>query len=451
MGYDKCYEKIIGLFLKKKFYMSFFIILPLFFTIFAFGPSFVLLEKMNSALRYHTVSKEELTSIYNFAIIWTLVTAAGALFAGIVVAYSILRPVKKLLREGTGNIDEFSLLGKDFTKMASSFRQYFTILENISGGIITIDKKATIKMANRQACNILECTQKDFIGRNLKDKIGEIDVVIEKVFKNKVESGDIIYKVNGREKVIGYSVSPITVSTGVEGAVFSLKDNTGIKQIREKMKHAERLASIGTLVREMAHEVRNPLAAMKGITQMIYEDMSEQDTKKIYIEEVMKEIDRLNRVVDNLLAKEKIETVSIKEMLHRIVLLCSQKEKMKNLRVIEEYDETIEIYNIDERLSQAFYNVILNAFESADKDGEIIIRSKNDKNKAVIEVISSSVIDKDIVNRIFEEGFTTKANGHGMGLKIAADIISNTGGQINVESSEKNTKFSIILLGGAYA
>ncbi len=138
-------------------------------------------------------------------------------------------------------------------------------------------------------------------------------------------------------------------------------------------------------------------------------------------------------------------------MLHRIVLLCSQKEKMKNLRVIEEYDETIEIYNIDERLSQAFYNVILNAFESADKDGEIIIRSKNDKNKAVIEVISSSVIDKDIVNRIFEEGFTTKANGHGMGLKIAADIISNTGGQINVESSEKNTKFSIILLGGAYA
>lgn len=448
MGHDKRYEKIIELFFKKKFYLSFFILLPVFFTIFALGPSFILLEKISSAIGHQSVNREELISIYNFGLRWTVILSVVAFAAGLAVAYSLLRPVRRLLREGTDKLEEFGHLGKDFTEMAYSFRHYFSVLENISGGIIAIDRKGMIKMANKQACNIFECEQKDLIGTNLMEKTGNISEIIRKVFGGNVQNGDIISKIKSGEKIIGYTVSPITGSTGVEGAVFNLKDITGIKQIHERIKHAERLASIGTLIKEIAHEVRNPLTAIKGITQMIGEDINEQDPKKIYIRTVMKEIERLNRVVDNLLEKGKNETVSIKEILHGAVLLCSQNEAWKSIRVIEEYDETLEISNIDERLSQAFYNVILNAFESVDKDGEVIVRAKNDHKKAIIEIISSSVIDEDIAYRIFDEGFTTKANGHGMGLKIALDTVKKAGGDINVEPSTKSTKFSIILPAG---
>lgn len=445
MGHDSRYEKIVELFLKKKFYISFFVLLPFFFAIFALGPSFVLLGKINSAMEHQAVSRDELISIYNFSVIWTLILSAGALVAGIAVAYSILKPVKKLIREGTEDLEEFGSLGKDFSEMASSFRHYFTIMENISGGIITIDNNTVVRMANRQACNIFECNHKDFIGKNLMEKTGDISEILKKVFEDRVESGDIIYRFGGREKIIGYTVSPITGANGVEGAVFNLKDITGIREIQERIKHTERLASIGTLAREIAHEIRNPLTSIKGITQMLGEGLDRKNPGKKYIELVLKEIDRLNRVVDNLLEKGKNEMVSLKEILHRAVLLCSQNTKWERVRVIEEYDETLEIGNIDESLSKAFYNIILNAFESVDKDGEVIVRAKNDKKSAVIEIISSSVISEDNLKRIFDEGFTTKTEGHGMGLKISMDAVRKAGGNIKVEPSEKSTKFSIIL------
>ncbi len=445
MGHDSRYEKIVELFLKKKFYISFFVLLPFFFAIFALGPSFVLLGKINSAMEHQAVSRDELISIYNFSVIWTLILSAGALVAGIAVAYSILKPVKKLIREGTEDMEEFGSLGKDFSEMASSFRHYFTIMENISGGIITIDNNKVVRMANRQACNIFECNHKDFIGKNLMEKTGDISEILKKVFEDRVESGDIIYSFGGREKIIGYTASPITGGNGVEGAVFNLKDITGIREIQERIKHTERLASIGTLAREIAHEIRNPLTSIKGITQMLGEELDRENPRKKYIELVLKEIDRLNRVVDNLLEKGKNEMVSLKEILHRTVLLCSQNTKWERVRVIEEYDETLEMGNIDESLSKAFYNVILNAFESVDKDGEVIVRAKNDKKSAVIEIISSSVISEDNLKRIFDEGFTTKTEGHGMGLKISMDAVRKAGGNIKVEPSEKSTKFSIIL------
>ncbi len=323
-----------------------------------------------------------------------------------------------------------------------SYSKYLTILESLSGGIIAIDRKGVISMANKQANNIFE---DDLTGKNLLRKVSGISDVVTKVFQNSVLSGEVVYKVKKREKVIGYTVSPITGSSGIEGAVFNLKDITGIREIHESIRHTERLASIGTLVREVAHEVRNPLAAIKGITQMIGEDLDDKDPKKVYIDAVMKEIDRLNRVVDNLLQRGRNEMVKLKEVLHRSVLLCSRDDRWKDVKIVEEYDETLELGEIDEKLSQAFYNIILNAFESVETRGEVIVRSKKDGSHAVIEIISSSVIDRKIIGRIFDEGFTTKKKGHGIGLKVALDVVKKAGGDISVEPLSRRTKFIVRL------
>lgn len=323
-----------------------------------------------------------------------------------------------------------------------SYSNYLTILESLSGGIIAIDRSGVISMANKQANNIFE---DDLTGKNLMKKVSGLEDVVAKVFQNSVLSGEVIYPVKGKQKVIGYTVAPIKGRAGVEGAVFNLKDITGIREVHESIRHTERLASIGTLVREVVHEVRNPLAAIKGITQMIGEDLDEKDPKKVYIETVMKEIDRLNRVVDNLLARGRSEMVRLKEILHRAVLLCSRDDSWKGVKVVEEYDETLDLGEIDEQLSQAFYNIILNAFESVDARGEVIVRSKKDRDNAVIEIISSSVIDRKIIGRIFESGFTTKKKGHGIGLKVALDVVKKAGGDIIVEPAAKRTKFIIIL------
>lgn len=447
MGHDKGYEKVKELFLKRKFYLGLFFLLPVFFSLFTVGSSLILLERLNTLGEHIPQYKEEIISIYNFAVRWTYILTIGAFIVGLIVAYSLVRPAKKLLKEGMDDLREFGSLGKEFTELASSLRQYLSVLEGMSGGVITVNRNGDITMANTQACQILGLPQEGIIGSNLTGLFPYLSKSLKNVLSGGVVSSEMLYRIKGGEKVIGYTFSPIKSSSGIDGAVFIFKDITEIKKIHDDLKRTEMLASIGSIAREVAHEVKNPLASMKGLIQLIGEDIPEKDHRRMYIDTILNEIDRLNRVVDKLIErKTKEEKADLKEALHRIVLLCSQTVKDRTVRTIEEYDETVDIKGTSDGIFQAFYNIILNAYEAAEDGGEVIVRTKAIENNAVIEVISSSRIDSSIRDRIFEEGFTTKAEGHGIGLKIAKDEIERAGGSISIEPSDDRTKFLIRML-----
>ncbi|MDP1759522.1 MAG: hypothetical protein Q8K77_06975, partial [Thermodesulfovibrionales bacterium] len=120
MGHDESYEKIISAFLKRRFYLGLFVFLPLFFSVFAVAVPLILLARFKALLKRGFISSAELISTYNFAEQWTYVLAAVAFATGLIVAYALVRPARKLLSEGGEgkNIEEFSSLGKEFTKIA---------------------------------------------------------------------------------------------------------------------------------------------------------------------------------------------------------------------------------------------------------------------------------------------------------------------------------------------
>ena len=450
MGHDTRYEKIRFAFLKRRFYLGLFVFLPLFFSAFALAAPLIFLAKFRSVLQRHLIDTGELIAIYESAEQWTYILTGVAFIAGLVVAYGLIRPARRLLKEETKDkdIEEFSSLGKEFTKIATSFKKYTSLLESTTGGIMAVNNKGEITMANPHACYILGCNEADVVGKNIKTLLN-ISKDFDTAMRGEMATSELNAIINGENRAIGYTLSPIKGKDAIDGAVFNFMDITKIKEMHYEMQKTERLASIGTLAMEVAHEVRNPLASIKGLAQLIGEDMKEDDQKKLYIDTILKETERLNRVVDTLFEKKTSspDRDNLRGIIHRVVLLCGQAVKGKAVKVIEEYDETAGNMQIeDERLFHAIYNIILNAYEAVGKDGEINIKTKKTDEGTTIEVCSNSEVSPEIIlERIFETDVTTKGSGHGMGLKIARDAIKNTGGDINIETTEGKTKFIIWL------
>ncbi len=450
MGYDTRYEKIRFAFLKRRFYLGLFVFLPVFFSVFALAVPLIVLAKFKPVLQRHIAGSEELLAIYNSAEQWTYIFALAAFIAGIVVAYGLVRPAKKLLKEDMvdKDIEEFGSLGKEFEKIALSLKKYASLIGSVTGGIIALNRKGEITMANPHACRILGYAETDIVGRNINSLLNMAGD-FEMTMSGRVVTSELNIRTNEEDRAIGYTLSPIKGKDAIGGAVLAFMDMTEIKDAYSEIQKTENLASIGALAMDVAHEVRNPLASIKGLVQLIGEDLKDDSRKRLYIDTILKEIERLNRVVDSISEKRTAFATqdNLKEMVHRIVLLCSQAVKGKDVRVTEEYDGLTEKMQAgDERLFHAIYNIVLNAYEAVEKDGEINIQTKRADNGISIEVSSDSVLGPGIMaDSIFEADVTTKGKGHGAGLKITRDAIKSIGGDIRVEASEGKTRFVIRL------
>ncbi|MCE5193926.1 MAG: PAS domain S-box protein [Nitrospiraceae bacterium] len=450
MGHDERTKKIKNAFFKKRFYISLFILFPLLFFAFSIAAPLIFLVKLNSLSNRNIITSLDFTSVYNFVEGWTYVIGIIAFISGLVVAYGLIKPAKMVLKEISQdiNVEALSSLGKEFAEIATSLKKYTSLLESITGGIIAVNRNAEITMVNPHACYILGCHETDVVGKKI-ETLFNISRDLRTVMQGESVEGELGILINNKNWTIGYTLSPILGRNSIDGAVLNFIDITKIKEMHYEMQKTEKLANIGSIAMEVAHEIRNPLASIKGLVQLIGEDIEHDNQKKNYIDVILKEVERLNRVVDALY--EKRTSISggddLKEMIHRIVLLCGQTVKDKEVNITENFDPDIDKISVkDERLFHSIYNIVLNAYEAVNDNGSIIISTKKTSAGIIIEVISDSEISPKIEKeKIFNESVSTKGSGHGMGLKIARDSIKDLRGSINIESGSGKTKFTIQL------
>ncbi|MFH1683413.1 MAG: ATP-binding protein, partial [Candidatus Margulisiibacteriota bacterium] len=216
---------------------------------------------------------------------------------------------------------------------------------------------------------------------------------------------------------------------------------------------ADKLASLGTLSAGMAHEIKNPLAAIKGMTQVLDENLDDPEFIKKYEEVVSRQIDRINSTVEKLLRFGQPQGLSISKFnLDRIideVLSLFENQCQKKKIVVDKKNEVLpEIEGDAEQLSQVFTNLILNAIQAMPEGGTLFISSRLQGAGAVyIEVSDTGVgIPADEIDKIFDPFYSTKEDGTGMGLAVAYRSVKEHGGDIQVESSfGKGTKFRVWL------
>jgi signal transduction histidine kinase len=224
---------------------------------------------------------------------------------------------------------------------------------------------------------------------------------------------------------------------------------------QNRLAQADKLATVGALAAGLAHEIKNPIAAIKGFAQVLDKAIDENDTEALddFKKVVPKQLDRINNIVENLLKlskppKHEMKSVNINGILDDVVKLVDKlamKQQVKITKIFENIPDTTADL---EGLMQSFINLILNAIQSMPDGGRIEIKTKvtDDKNIS-IEISDNGIgIPKEKLLKIFDPFYTTRPEGYGLGLSSTNKTILDHHGTIKVESEiGRGTTFTVTL------
>lgn len=226
----------------------------------------------------------------------------------------------------------------------------------------------------------------------------------------------------------------------------------------EQLRRADRLSALGQLSAGMAHEIRNPLGSIKGTAEILQEDFSPQDKKYEFIQIMLKEINRLDRILGEFLmfakpASPEKKTVNVNDMIRSVLSLVAQQASKSDVRIETSPGGKITVRADEGLLRQAFLNLVLNAIQAMPAGGDLKVQvemepgSKAGKHQCSISIADSGTgISEESLKRLFNPFFTTKKEGTGLGLVITHRIVEAHGGTINVQSEEgKGTVFKVKL------
>ena len=236
--------------------------------------------------------------------------------------------------------------------------------------------------------------------------------------------------------------------------VITFQDLTQVRSLEETSRRQDRLAAIGRMAASIAHEIRNPLAAMRGSIQMLRSEMEGDSAQTELMEIILRESDRLNRIITDFLSyarpRSLIESkVDVANLLHQtFALLRHSPEILETQTITEELPPEPLIVEADEgQLKQVFWNLARNALQAMPDGGTLNAKlHRNSHNRLHITFSDTGRgMTPDQVEHLFEP-FSSTTGGTGLGLSIVYQIIRDHGGTINVRSREgKGTTITIEL------
>jgi two-component system sensor histidine kinase PilS (NtrC family) len=249
---------------------------------------------------------------------------------------------------------------------------------------------------------------------------------------------------SGRDRPLGISISHLHDGGGHRrGIIAVFQDLTEVHEMRERVRKGDRLAAIGELSAGIAHELRNPLASISGSIEMLYQEVELDGENKRLMELIMRESDRLDRIISDFLEFARLRTPRRfptrieKSLSETLVLLKKNAEKSDGIAVrLECADDLPTVFMDDEQMRQVFMSMAVNACEAMTDGGTLEVAAATASGESIRVAFADSGrgIDPESVGRFFEPFFTTKEGGTGLGLAIANKIVSAHGGAIGFEN-----------------
>jgi len=337
------------------------------------------------------------------------------------------------------------------------------LLETMDNAVISVDNKGKIKTFNRKSEEIFGKKKEKVLNKDCQEVLN-LNILEESIFKKcllekKNISQEIILEEKGlKKKILDLNSSFLTDESGeITGLVAVIRDITEIKDLNEEVARHKRLAALGKLSAGIAHEIRNPLSSIRGLAQFVYNSFSKTDERKEDLNTIIQEVDRLNKLVVQVLdfaklKKPNLTPFSLNDLIRKIVELFKLEIKDKQIKFDLELSPDISQIQADEdQVRQITMNVIINAIQAILRKGEIKIKTESallkgePAIKLIIEDSGIGITEKDF-NQIFDPFFSTKERGSGLGLSIVYKLVEGHQGEIKVESKEgKGTKFVIFL------
>ena len=234
-------------------------------------------------------------------------------------------------------------------------------------------------------------------------------------------------------------------------------DLSEVIELKERLRRADRMSSLGNMATKVAHEIRNPLGSVKGLGQLALESLDEGSEPYQYLERIVREVDRLSGIVAELLDYSQrrpltLESADVNDLVKEGLDMARFRLGERGPTILQELDLSLEPMRMDRnRLLQAFHNIIVNALQAIGTEGAITVATYREErpggDRVVIEIADNGPgIPADVLEHIFDPFYTTKENGSGLGLSIAHTIVREHQGRLDVESKlGQGTIFRIVL------
>jgi PAS domain S-box-containing protein len=252
----------------------------------------------------------------------------------------------------------------------------------------------------------------------------------------------------------------LDVSGQVTAVVSILHDLTEIRElerrrVEQQLFESEKLAAVGRLAASIAHEVNNPLEAIKNSLYLMQTGFEDGKNTR-FLEIARKETERVSHIIRQMLGfarrSGEVDWVDVNQLLEETLVLLEKKLKQSRIRVARRLDAQLpQVRARADQLRQVFLNLIINAQQAIESDGEIkVVTSPYEQAlqpSILIQISDSGVgISEEDLTRIFEPFFSTGKKGTGLGLWVTQDIVRQHGGRIDVNSFKgRGTTFSIML------
>lgn len=245
-------------------------------------------------------------------------------------------------------------------------------------------------------------------------------------------------------KTVAHQVSGAIHNARLYENVYAAKKE--LEQTHKRLVESEKMAALGRLSMTLSHELRNPLAGLKGASQLLARKIDGKDELGEYVSLILEEIERLDRIVEDLLhfarpGELRLEDVDINKLIQDALLLHSEDLHVRNIVIRKRLSELPNIRADRDKMKQVVINLILNARDAMPEGGELLVSSgvitnepKGSDTVTLQFKDNGCGIPEDVLPHIFEPFFTTRANGVGLGLAVCKTIIEEHRGRISITS-----------------
>ncbi|HYO90090.1 MAG TPA: ATP-binding protein, partial [Pyrinomonadaceae bacterium] len=321
------------------------------------------------------------------------------------------------------------------------------IVESIRSGVVTTDFQGRIYTFNAAAEEITGYKATEVRGQEASIFFGELKDRIKQSM-SAAQAGEpsprfesYCLTPDGLRLRLGFGISPLFSETGeTTGLVITFQDLTEVRALEEAARRQDRLAAVGRVAAGIAHEIRNPLASMRGSIQVLRSDMDGDSSQAQLMEIILRESDRLNQIIADFLAyarprNTQLSLIDLREPLTETFTLLRHSPEIRDRHILEEElpDEPVMVSADASQLKQVFWNLSRNALQAMPEGGTLraeMSRAATGRLRITFKDTGRGMTPEQ-VEHLFEPFSSSTTGGTGLGLSIVYQIIRDHGGTIN--------------------
>lgn len=323
------------------------------------------------------------------------------------------------------------------------------LISSLPVGLVATDSEGNVRIFNTSAAEMTGVDEAEVMGKPPATILTER--LSEELSRKSLTAGEgtlqeiVLRDDRGKERSLMVTALPVVDSRNrYAGQTLLLQDVSQVKELEQEVRRNERLAALGKMAAGLAHELRNPLSSIKGLTLLLRSKVGGDDEGTKTADILIQEVERLNRSIGELLDYARphtlqLEKIEISEIVRESLMLVKTDVDDAGVSVTTALEKPLYTLGDGDKLKQVFLNLLLNsiqALEAKQGDKTLRLRLYSQDDRSICSIEDSGVgVESGNETRVFDPYFTTKTEGTGLGLTMSAKIIEEHKGSIEFQSS----------------